>query len=812
MAAAALIKFTQGVVVGTSGWALVGVASTTVHIANADNTGVQSWQVDLLYTPPDSAVAVAVPLAFSNSSASPAASFDPDVRGSYRVQLKVWSVPNRAGDPDDIDIRNFCIPGNLNFIIPPYQKDPDPLPTLASGAPGAKPNEMNINGHELGWLGANLDAMLFDFMDNIPFFLEGVTYGPGSVTDNTPVLWNGTGGQLLKQGLINLASGLHVTGVLPAANQAGQTMGGDCSGSTSTCTVAKIRGTTISTAGGSLTPGAVLRVTGSSAVDYGQVDLANTAAVTGLLSADNQGGRQPLTAGSTRDFALSDATKRILSGNVTLTIRLDGTVNFPVGTLLDGICTASQTVIAAEGGVTLTAAQAVTSIVVKAGARWLIYKSAANTWLMAVVSPDTVDFNILDFGADNTGTNAAQAAINAAITACSTTGGTVVVPKGTWKLTGTVTLANDKISIICSRGARFLKASTNFNMFTITGNYCTIENGEIDGASQAQGSGILINGGHNLIRGMYIHNVGDVTNPSSYVNGSHGICLDGQASSCTLNRIESCVVLSCHDIGISQNLVTDSFIVDCEVGSNGLEGLTVDNASHKFRGVLLRLYGNCVNGGAGGISIDGSDLGTLVGCYVSSSTSTPGIITNNNVSNSNYWNVVGGEYIGNGTYGIYLRANGANTGNWWTIAGVVLRDGGTGSIRLDANSNNNKIIGCSLNNVPISDAGSGNFQSDLSLPLTASGSRDFALTDATSKVMSGNVTLTVRLDSTVNFPIGTTIQGVCTATQTTFAAEGGVTLTVASSFVAKARVTGSQWSLYKSAANTWYLTGDLDFS
>lgn len=66
------------------------------------------------------------------------------------------------------------------------------------------------------------------------------------------------------------------------------TASGDLSGNYPSPTVAKVKATTIGTAGGSLPDGYVMRTTGTSTADWGKLDLANTNSVTGLLPQTNQ--------------------------------------------------------------------------------------------------------------------------------------------------------------------------------------------------------------------------------------------------------------------------------------------------------------------------------------------------------------------------------------------------------------------------------------------------------------------------------------------------------------------------------------------
>jgi hypothetical protein len=165
MSAVALIKFTQGVLVGTPGQVLIGQIGTSVLVENDVNTDVASWQIDLVYTPPGSALPISIPLAFNNNSNTPLVNFTPDIFGPYRLELKVWEVLNRVGTPVDSDIRVFWIrEPRHNSLIPPYQNDPIPKLTIASGEPGAKFNELNVSGQEFGWDGRGTAGLVHDLL------------------------------------------------------------------------------------------------------------------------------------------------------------------------------------------------------------------------------------------------------------------------------------------------------------------------------------------------------------------------------------------------------------------------------------------------------------------------------------------------------------------------------------------------------------------------------------------------------------------------------------------------------------------------
>jgi len=169
MPATALLKFAIDSVDGPDGQAAELVFSDLpkdVVVKNSDDTGVGSWQLDLLYSPPGATTPATLELAFADDGSSPLNLTVPiNIPGSWRFMLKVWSGANRTGAPTDIDIRNVLAKTAAGFHIPPPQIFPLPLPSLSSGFAGAKPNEVNLGGREdLGWSGNDSDGLLNDFL------------------------------------------------------------------------------------------------------------------------------------------------------------------------------------------------------------------------------------------------------------------------------------------------------------------------------------------------------------------------------------------------------------------------------------------------------------------------------------------------------------------------------------------------------------------------------------------------------------------------------------------------------------------------
>ncbi len=184
MAAVALIVLTQGPNTDIGGRAVIGTLTDgACNVANDNNVGVASWSIELLDVPPNSALVPGVLNA--GTSPTPNATFTPDVPGTYRIRL----IVNGTGGETDVDIRCFGVRNVRGFIVPPYQKNPDPLPLTGTGS---KPDEQNYGGQARGWTGSRTSGGLeqhFETYDDLqPRQVTATPFSAGT-TNQAPLFY-----------------------------------------------------------------------------------------------------------------------------------------------------------------------------------------------------------------------------------------------------------------------------------------------------------------------------------------------------------------------------------------------------------------------------------------------------------------------------------------------------------------------------------------------------------------------------------------------------------------------------------------------
>lgn len=119
MAVTAIIRLTQGSNSVTGSDLVGGLAGGLVTVSSGDNTDVDSWSIELLEIPPGSGLSVGVLAAAT--SATPVATFTPDVTGSYRIELTV--VDNLAAD-DVVEGTFAAPPGTQGFLLQEVLRTP----------------------------------------------------------------------------------------------------------------------------------------------------------------------------------------------------------------------------------------------------------------------------------------------------------------------------------------------------------------------------------------------------------------------------------------------------------------------------------------------------------------------------------------------------------------------------------------------------------------------------------------------------------------------------------------------------------------
>lgn len=315
------------------------------------------------------------------------------------------------------------------------------------------------------------------------------------------------------------------------------------------------------------------------------------------------------------------------------------------------------------------------------------------------------DADLRDFGA--TSGSDATSAFNDAISDLGAQGGRIIVPAGVWLTSSQIDLPGN-IEIVGSKGSIVRKNGTNFNVFRMSGDNNAIRGLELDGNHMAQGSMVFVAGADNTVSDCYIHDNG-LMSDGNYSNGSHGVCMDGQSSTCRRNLVVRCRVWNCHDIGVSQHTAPDNRILDNDIAGNGFEGVTIDVTSHRAKVCRNRISANCVRGGVGNIGIDGSELFVITDNHILGAlNSLSGVKTQNDTGSSNYGIISDNQILDNGGLGVWLFAGSSGGSDWCCINGNVIRSNSGGSVRLDTGCDNNQVRGNSLNGVGVTNSGSGN--------------------------------------------------------------------------------------------------------
>lgn len=303
-----------------------------------------------------------------------------------------------------------------------------------------------------------------------------------------------------------------------------------------------------------------------------------------------------------------------------------------------------------------------------------------------------------DFGAKADGTTDDSTAIQNCLNAAA--GKTVFFPAGTYAIGSGLSLAFNYTKIMAS-GQMILKKLVNgFDMLACTADYCEIVGVEADNNSKT-GSGIGIFGTRCKVRDCYSHDAGA---------NSHGFFIEGTAAKGDHNEILNCRSENNGAIGISQHAATDNLVMGCRTLGNGWEGITIDNGSYRCRVIGNHVENNCLSGGAGNISADQCDNSVISGNQIYNAPAVkPGIMLNNQASNSNFVVISGNDIKDNQGGGIKFNDSFSNFSSHCAITGNVIQSAsGSTPLYLGINSNHNVITGNVFNGLGVTNFGTSN--------------------------------------------------------------------------------------------------------
>lgn len=356
---------------------------------------------------------------------------------------------------------------------------------------------------------------------------------------------------------------------------------------------------------------------------------------------------------------------------------------------------------------------------------------------------DGAAFNVLDFGADPTGSASSVAAFNAAVA----NGGTVYVPSGTYKLNGKVTIDQDNTTLWLAADVTLLLSgvaatqSPFGNQIHVVANNCAVIGSgpssvlQITGGSQANAVGILHHSGF-LVRDLTID--GDKANGSAitddtFMSGVSIVVTSAGGATADVNAtVDNCEIRNFLQYGV--NVYGDQAngvkVVNCNIHDNGKvgdalsvgAGIVVTRAVSDFCGVNNVLKNNkkhgffissagqngsyynisnnsChQNGGSGIAFLEESNLASVAGqglsgiCVTSNNCSGNtlhgiAVSTFDNVGLLTHITITGNVCNGNTQYGIISQSNAApNNVAQITVVGNTTEGNGTQGVAISSNA------------------------------------------------------------------------------------------------------------------------------
>ena len=294
--------------------------------------------------------------------------------------------------------------------------------------------------------------------------------------------------------------------------------------------------------------------------------------------------------------------------------------------------------------------------------------------------------SVKDFGAVGNGVADDTAAVQAAISAVSALGGTVVFPNGEYKVTAPTTLSANQIWLKGDLNAR-IKRYGAFEIFNVTGSYNKISDLQLMGnkasypfPANSRAAIVIVQGDFNIASDCQIEE-----------GNSHGI-LFRTGGAPQFNLAQGNIVLNCDEVGIAHDGGVDNRILGNHVSGCGFEGVTLDQSSLRCIVDGNRLNANCQVGGVGSIGIDWTDL-----CVVSNNVITgtgaglSGITFQNNLGPSNFNVITGNVFDVNAAYGVHMKTNAGGSCSDNVVSGNMFRT--SGSIKIESGCQRNTLSG-----------------------------------------------------------------------------------------------------------------------